>query len=222
MPQHGHPDALDHAFHESFGTGLARNYGCSETGATFGAAHSGTGPGASSRCPDRVAPPTLRPERIVRLNSSGLLIRDCCGSTTPPASRGDPGAPGRFSDGELLAALAAARGKDCAASTGTHTLTEAVDLGPPAVVRLERALAHWDSRSFGKLSSIKGRHVVRRALKGMGAPDMAQPVNGTGDPRAGQTKRLRGVKTPRFPQRTYRRRLRLWKIKVSRSPSGGW
>ena len=52
---------------------------------TFGAAHSGTGPGASSRYPDRVAPPARRPERIVRLNSSALLIRDSCGSTTPPA-----------------------------------------------------------------------------------------------------------------------------------------
>jgi hypothetical protein len=43
-----------------------------------------------------------------------------------------------------------------------------VHLRPPAVVRLERALAHWDSRSFGKLSSIKGRHVVRCAQKGNG------------------------------------------------------
>jgi hypothetical protein len=40
-----------------------------------------------------------------------------------------------------------------------------VHLRPPAVVRLERALAHWDSRSFGELSSIEGRHVVRRALR---------------------------------------------------------
>ena len=39
----------------------------------------------NSRCPERVAPPARRPERSVRLNSSGLLIRDCCGSTTPPA-----------------------------------------------------------------------------------------------------------------------------------------
>ena len=53
------------------------------------------------------------------------------------------------------------------------------------------------------------------------APDMAQPVNGTGDHRAGQTRRPRGVKTPRFPQRIYRWRLRLWKIEVRRSPSGG-
>ena len=52
---------------------------------TFGSAYSGTGPAASSRCPDRVTPPARRPERIARLNSSGLLIRDCCGSTTPPA-----------------------------------------------------------------------------------------------------------------------------------------
>ena len=54
---------------------------------TFGSAYSGTGAAASSRCPDTVAPPARRPERIVRLNSSGFLIRDCCGSTTPPAKR---------------------------------------------------------------------------------------------------------------------------------------
>jgi hypothetical protein len=69
-----------------------------------------------------------------------------------------------------------------------------VHLRPPAVVRLERALAHWDSRSFGKLSSIKGRHVARHVLEGMGAANMAQPVYGTGDPRTGQTEPLRGVK----------------------------
>ncbi|MFN3656726.1 MAG: AMP-binding protein [Pseudolabrys sp.] len=34
------PDALDDAFRARFGCGLARNYGCSETGATFGAADS--------------------------------------------------------------------------------------------------------------------------------------------------------------------------------------
>jgi hypothetical protein len=68
---------------------------------TFGPAYSGTGPAANSRCPDRVAPLARRPERMVRLNSSGLLIRDCCGSTTPPAKptqppRPTPGlAPGR-------------------------------------------------------------------------------------------------------------------------------
>ena len=134
---------------------------------TFGLASSGTRPAAvSSRCPERVAPPARRPERITRLNSSGLLIRDCCGSTTPPASRGQPAAPGRVSDGELLAALAAARGKDGAASTGTHTLTEAVDLGPSAVVRLERALAHWNSRSVRKLRCLmKGGHAMRRAAR---------------------------------------------------------
>jgi len=65
----------------------------------------------------------------------------------------------------VLAALAAACGKDGAASTGTHPLAETVHLRPPAVVRLERALAHRDSRSSGKLSSIKGRHVVHRAFE---------------------------------------------------------
>ncbi|MBV8751764.1 MAG: AMP-binding protein [Hyphomicrobiales bacterium] len=34
------PESLDHAFRRTFGVGLGRNYGCSETGATFGAPHS--------------------------------------------------------------------------------------------------------------------------------------------------------------------------------------
>src|SRR5450756_251955 len=57
-------------------------------------------------------------------------------------------APGlnAFSDSELIAALATARGQDGAAGAGTHPPTEAMDLGPPTVIRLERALAHWNSR----------------------------------------------------------------------------
>jgi hypothetical protein len=169
---------------------------------TFGLASSGTRPAAdSSRCPVRVAPPARRPERITRLNSSALLIRDCCGSTTPPASRGRSWAPGRCSDRDLLAALATARGKDGAASTGTHALTEAVDLGPPAIVRLERALAHWNSRSVRKLRCPhEGRtsHASRgQAQAGQARRHrrrrMGQPVNGMGDPRAGQTELLPGL-----------------------------
>jgi hypothetical protein len=67
-------------------------------------------------------------------------------------TRGGPQAAA--SDGDVLAALAAARGKDGAASTGTHALTETVDLGPAAVIRLERALAHWNSRSIRKLRCL--------------------------------------------------------------------
>jgi hypothetical protein len=133
---------------------------------------------------------------MVRLNSSGLLIRVCCGSTTPPAKPrrltvkpGQPPCSGSGSDGQVLAALAAARGQDGATGPGTHPLAKTVDLSPPTVVRLERTLAHWNSRSLGKLSLVRGSHVVRRALE-----DMAQPVNGTGDPRTGQTEPLPAVK----------------------------
>jgi hypothetical protein len=81
------------------------------------------------------------------------------------------------SDSELLAALAAACRKHRPARAGTHPLAEAVDLRPPAVVRLERALAHWSSR------------YVRKLLRKMAGHQMAQPVNGRGDPGAGQTRR---------------------------------
>ncbi len=52
---------------------------------TFGPASVGTAPAGSSRAPATTALPARRPERSVRRNSSGLLIRVCCGSTTPPA-----------------------------------------------------------------------------------------------------------------------------------------
>jgi hypothetical protein len=58
-------------------------------------------------------------------------------------------------------------------------------------------------------------------VQDVGASDMAQPVNGTGDRCAGQTEPFRCPETPRFPQRSHRRPLRLWKIKVHRAPSGG-
>jgi hypothetical protein len=50
------------------------------------------------------------------------------------------------SGAELLAALAAARCQDRPARPGTHAQPEAMGLCPPAVVRLERTLAHWSSR----------------------------------------------------------------------------
>jgi len=117
---------------------------------TFGPASVGTGPTGKSSAPETTEPPARRPERSVRRNSSGFLIRVCCGSTTPPARPlGRPPGSARWragSDGELLAALATTGGQHGAAGAGAHALTEAVDLGPPTVVRLERTLAHWNSR----------------------------------------------------------------------------
>jgi hypothetical protein len=48
----------------------------------------------------------------------------------------------RASGGELGAALTATSGEDAATRTGAHPQTEAVGLGPAAVVRLESPLAH--------------------------------------------------------------------------------
>lgn len=59
---------------------------------------------------------------------------------------------------QLDATLAAARSKDGTAGAGAHAKTEAVLLGPPAVVRLERALAHGSLR--GKLAgAMPGKEV---------------------------------------------------------------
>jgi hypothetical protein len=52
---------------------------------TFGPASLGTGPTGKSSAPETTEPPARRPERSVRRNSSGFLIRVCWGSTTPPA-----------------------------------------------------------------------------------------------------------------------------------------
>jgi hypothetical protein len=45
---------------------------------------------------------------------------------------------------EFDATLAAAGSQNCTAGTGLHASTEAVGLGPTAVVRLKSALAHLD------------------------------------------------------------------------------
>jgi hypothetical protein len=162
---------------------------------TFGAASFGTGPTGKSSAPETTEPPARRPERSVRRNSSELLIRVCWGSTTPPAQPWLPARLARLradSDGELLAALAAARGKHGAAGPGAHPLAEAMDLRPPTVVRLERTLAHWNSRDSMR---CKGRtcHTSRGQILARPRPgspyrrDKGQPVNGKGDRCAGQT-----------------------------------
>src|SRR3954471_9977349 len=74
-----------------------------------------------------VGRPERRPDRTTAVNSGRRRRRACAGST---------------SGGELVATLAPAAGEDGAAGTGAHPQPEAVGLGPAAVVRLERALAH--------------------------------------------------------------------------------
>ena len=76
--------------------------------------------------------------------------------------------------GELVAALAAARGEDGAAGPRGHAQPEAVGLGTTAVVRLEGALAHGK----GSLSAV----VLEVVLAGDGA----------GTARGGRRSRARG------------------------------
>src|SRR3954447_3424803 len=71
--------------------------------------------------------PARRPDRTTAENSGRRRRRACAGNT---------------SGGELLATLAPTAGQDRAAGAGAHPQPEAVGLGPAAVVRLERALAH--------------------------------------------------------------------------------
>src|SRR5215217_4232194 len=74
-----------------------------------------------------VGRPARLPVRTTAVNSGRRRRRACAGST---------------SGGELLATLAPTTGEDRPARAGAHPQPEAVGLGPPAVVRLERALAH--------------------------------------------------------------------------------
>src|ERR671914_1043672 len=74
-----------------------------------------------------VGRPARRPDRTTAVNSGRRRRRACAGST---------------SGGELLATLAPTAGDDRPAGAGAHPQPEAVGLGPAAVVRLERALAH--------------------------------------------------------------------------------
>jgi hypothetical protein len=70
-----------------------------------------------------------------------------------PRSDTDPGAP-----------LTAACGQDRAASPGPHAQPEAVRLRAVAVVRLERTLAHGDSRSKEKSLVVTGPPAHMREL----------------------------------------------------------
>src|SRR3954452_16831751 len=74
-----------------------------------------------------VGRPARRPYRTTAVNSGRRRRRACAGNT---------------SGGEVLATLAPTAGEDRPARAGTHPQPEAVGLGPAAVVRLERALAH--------------------------------------------------------------------------------
>src|SRR5829696_2419568 len=98
-----------------------------------------------------VGRPARRPDRTTAVNSGRRRRRACAGNT---------------SGGELLATLAAATGEDRAARAGTHPQPEAMGLGPSAVVRLERALAH----EVLPLHDIDGAHSsVDERARGTGA-----------------------------------------------------
>jgi hypothetical protein len=197
-------------------------------------------PEGSNSCPARTGPPARRPVRITCRNSSGRLIRDCRGSTTPP--RGS--APTAPSGAQPRAALAASSGEDRPACPGAHPQPEAMDLRPPAVVRLERTLAHWGSRCTSGLLHIGqdatihtprsqvtprsgplsrgrcGRRVSLLTVRGITAQVKLSGQRG-GIPWLPRPARPLPARfqdyhrgTPRFPQRVPAWRLRLWKIKV--------
>jgi hypothetical protein len=107
-----------------------------------------------------VGRPARLPDRTTAVNSGRRRRRACAGNT---------------SGGELLATLATATGDDRAARTGAHAQPEAVGLGPPAVVRLERALAHEGLPLRRRCTPTGGR--ARRAGADFAAPPTRKLVS---------------------------------------------
>ncbi len=91
---------------------------------------------AVPRWTTRVREPDRRP-RVAARNESASVSRWSGDSNAAPARTAE-----RPSDGQALAALAAARGEDGATRTGAHAQAETVDLVTTTVVRLVRTLAH--------------------------------------------------------------------------------
>src|SRR5918911_1686146 len=110
-----------------------------------------------------VGRPARLPDRTTAVNSGRRRRRACAGST---------------SGGELVATLAPAAGEDGATGTGAHPQPEAVGLGPAAVVRLERALAHEGL----PLLTTSVRHGPGRApcARGTGRSSTRRPGHSTG------------------------------------------
>src|SRR4051794_31585198 len=110
-----------------------------------------------------VGRPARRPDRTTVVNSGRRRRRACAGNT---------------SGGEVLATLAPTTGENRPARAGPHPQPEAVGLGPTAVVRLERALAH----EVLPLHGIGGAHPpVGGCARGAGAAGRPPP----GSPQAG-------------------------------------
>ncbi len=76
-------------------------------------------------CPARAVPPTRSP------GAAATLLQ--------------PAAPDRPSGREVDTALGTARSEDCPSGARPHPQAEAVGLRAAAVVRLERAFAHWEA-----------------------------------------------------------------------------
>jgi hypothetical protein len=141
-------------------------------------------PAWQSRCAESSCRPARRPPRIAAVKSERRRIRDAAGSTGghQPASL-LPRAPGlRGSDTDPRAPLTAPCGKDRAPRAGPHAQPEPVRLRAVAVVRLERTLAHWDSR-YREASA--GTHQRAARVSGHGEQSPAGGQGQQNDMRAG-------------------------------------
>ncbi len=158
----------------------------------------------------------LRPShpRLLRQHDTPCAARVASlAASAAPSARALSGA-------QLGAALAAARGENSPASPGAHAQPETMDLRPPTVVRLERALAHWRLQmQFRDLSEIHGVSLLTvRAIHVQVKPSGEPPAAGAPSVRS----RVYHRGTPRFGERVPLRRLRLWKINIHRQVTVGW
>jgi len=115
----------------------------------------------------RLGRPAWAPRRTASVNSVRCRILDSLGSTSghPLAAPG----PAEPSGAEARAALVATRRENGTAGAGAHAQPEAVGLRPAAVVRLERALAHRNSRRVDCMTFRVTRAPSARWACGTGA-----------------------------------------------------
>jgi len=184
---------------------------------TFGPASLGTGPTGKSSAPETTEPPARRPERSVRRNSSGFLIRVCWGSTTPPARprAARPVSPlaswvrrraARGPFGDARPARRGRRGSACAGGSRGPWPADGYSAGTYACSLELQTRCDVRGRT-GRAS--RGQILARPRPGSLYRRDRGQPVNGKGDRCAGQTEPPRTARSCSFA------RLPSWNTAIS-------
>ncbi len=150
---------------------------------TTNPARGGTSCRVGSRWMTKRRVPARRPPLTTAAKSAPVRRRASADSTMRRSV-----AVGRNSGRDLVAALATTRGENRATGAGAHAQTEAVDLGPTAVVRLKGALAHGDLSRSEKLRDYLLRRLQRTARPDGDVPPNCNAVHHQAYRRAGRSR----------------------------------